>query len=223
MTNPQDRIPAGEYRQMQRALPGVETLYHLLRAVAESHLAAGSRVLIVGAGGGREIETLAPSPLGLQLLGVDPSPPMLALAQAYAQTAGAADRTQLIAGQIDDVPDGPWADLATALLVMHFLPDDGSKAAFLAAIRQRLRPGAPLLLADLSPVDAAEFAGMSPVFLAHAELMGLDRARIASGLGVMAGLPTIAPARTTALLHHAGFASVTPLFQGLWYRAWLAA
>lgn len=222
MTNPQDRIPAGDYRQMQRALPGVETLYHLLRAVAQTRLADGDTVLIVGAGGGREIETLAASPQRLNFVGVDPSAPMLALAQSYADKAGVSERTQLIEGTIEAAPGAPLAGLATSLLVMHFLPDDGAKAAFLAAIRARLRPGAPLLLADLSPSDASEFAALTPLFLAHAGLMGLDRERIALGLDVMAGLPTVSPTRTIALLAGAGFGAVVPVFQGLWYRAWLA-
>jgi tRNA (cmo5U34)-methyltransferase len=40
-------------------------------------------------------------------------------------------------------------DAATALLVMHFLPDDGSKLDFLQAMAAALKPGGLLLLADL--------------------------------------------------------------------------
>lgn len=222
MTNPQNFIPADEYRVMQRSLPGVESLYHLLRAVADARLTDGDTVLIVGAGGGREIETLAGSVQELRFLGVDPSPPMLALAQQYADAAGVAARTTLLAGVIDDVPAGLRAGLATSLLVMHFLPDDGAKAAYLAAIRARLRPGAALLLADISPVDAGEFGAMQPLFLAHGAVMGLDVERLRQGMAVMAGLPIVSPARTAQLLAGAGFGAIVPLFQGLWYRAWLA-
>ncbi len=39
-------------------------------------------------------------------------------------------------------------DAATALLEMHFLPDDGEKLDFLKAIHNRLKRGAKLILAD---------------------------------------------------------------------------
>jgi tRNA (cmo5U34)-methyltransferase len=217
VANPQDRIPASDYRRMQRALPGVETLYHLLRSLADARLQAGNTVLIVGAGGGREIETLLPSPLRLQLIGCDPSPAMLGLAHAYGN-----ERVTLHEGLIDAVPTSTRAALATSLLVMHFLPDDGAKLDYLGAIRARMALGAALMLADATRQNAMEWQALAPLFLAHAELMGLNRDQMQAGLAVLAGLPLISAERTMELLHHAGFAQVVPLFQGLWYRGWMA-
>jgi tRNA (cmo5U34)-methyltransferase len=217
MANPQDRIHASDYRRMQRSLPGVETLYHLLRSLAEARLQAGDTVLIVGAGGGREIETLLPSPLALRLIGCDPSPAMLDLAQTYADA-----RVTLLPGTVEMVPADTRAALATSLLVMHFLPDDGAKLAYLRAIRARLASGATLMLADASRSDAAEWAALAPLFLAHAELMELPVEQMRQGVAVLGDLPLISPARTAALLGQAGFGVPVPLFQGLWYRAWMA-
>ena len=56
------------------------------------------------------------------------------------------------------------------MLVMHFLDDSGSKANYLAAIRRRVRPGGPLILADVSFDDRTAFERMHPTFMRHAEL-----------------------------------------------------
>jgi tRNA (cmo5U34)-methyltransferase len=217
VANPQDRIPATDYRRMQRSLPGVETIYHLLRSLADARLQAGDTVLIVGAGGGREIETLLPSPLRLQLIGCDPSPAMLDLARTYGN-----ENVTLHAGLIDAVPVSTRAALATSLLVMHFLPDDGAKLDYLQAIRARMAQGGTLMLADATRQNAAEWQALAPLFLAHAELMGLPREQMQLGLAVLADLPLISAERTAELLQQAGFAQIVPLFQGLWYRGWMA-
>ena len=60
-----------------------------------------------------------------------------------------------------------------------------------------------------------------PLFLAHAELAGLAREKAASAVDRIRGLPVIGAERTAALLRDAGFIDVTPVYQGLWYRAWL--
>jgi tRNA (cmo5U34)-methyltransferase len=51
---------------------------------------------------------------------------------------------------VDALPVVEMYDAATALLVMHFLPDDGSKEEFLHGIAARLKSDAPMLLADMS-------------------------------------------------------------------------
>jgi len=216
-------FPVPAYREMQKAIPGVEGLYRVVAAVLGTQVTAGGTVLVVGAGGGREIELLAPS--GLRVVGVDPSAQMLAAAGAQAELLGSAARVRLIQGYVSDLPDTLHADGATSLLVMHFLPDvPGSegKAGYLQAIRQRLRPGAPLLHADVSFADAAAFDRLAPVFLRHAELAGLSPEQAALGPRVIRDLPIVSEARTAALLEAAGFASPTLVFQALWYRLWWA-
>ena len=69
------------YREMQKALPGVDALYRLALAHLETALPQGGRVLIVGAGGGREVEALAGSDVPFLATGVDPSADMLAIAR----------------------------------------------------------------------------------------------------------------------------------------------
>jgi tRNA (cmo5U34)-methyltransferase len=216
-------FPVPTYREMQRSIPGVEGLYRVVASVLATQVAAGGTILVVGAGGGREIELLAPT--GLHALGVDPSAEMLALARAQSEALGSAGRVELIQGTVTDLRDTLRADGATSLLVMHFLPDDeapGGKAAYLRAIRQRLRPGAPLLHADVSFADRAAFERLVPVFLRHAVLAGLAPEKAAIAPPVIEGLPVVSEARAEALLAAAGFASPMLVFQALWYRLWWA-
>lgn len=72
------QMPASEYRRVQHVMPGVDALYHCIRAICDAKLEQGSEILIVGAGGGREIEALVASPHHYRLTGIDPSDAMLA-------------------------------------------------------------------------------------------------------------------------------------------------
>lgn len=225
--NHDDTMPfaAADYRRMQSALPGVDALYRLMRAAIETTLPDGVAVLILGAGGGREIEALSESRLNFQMTAVDPSEPMLNLARSYAKQYQVEDRVDFVHGLIDDVPlsdQQPAAAYAaaTSMLVMHFIDDDGSKRAYLRAIRRRLRPGAVLVLADVCFESAEEFTALQPLFLQHAELVGLPEQQARLAPEMIAQLPVIGPTRTLRLLSEAGFASARPLFQTLWYRAW---
>jgi tRNA (cmo5U34)-methyltransferase len=215
-------FPVGDYRRMQAAIPGVAGFYRLVRAALEATTAPGASVLLVGAGGGREMETLGPSPHGFRLVGVDPSAEMLERAREVVEHLNLGERAILIRGTVEDVPPDPLHDAATSLLVMHFLPDDGAKDAYLRAIRARLKPGAPLLLAGVSFEDRGAFDRLVPLFLRHAELAGLAADEAAIGPRVIGGMPIISERRAAELLAAAGFAPPLPIFRGLWYAALLA-
>jgi tRNA (cmo5U34)-methyltransferase len=219
---PQDLLmPVAHYRDWQRVVPGLDGLYNGMRAILEAELPAAAEVLIVGAGGGREIETLAASQRDLRLTGIDPSPDMLALAAHHAGTA----RVTLLQGVVDDLPAEPIFDAATSLLVMHFLPGLADKRDYLRAIRTRLRPGAPYLHADVSLESAAHFARLAPAFGSHARLMGFDDRFAEGATGMLAQMTdgrAISEAATLELFSECGFRLVSPFFRGLWYAAWWA-
>ncbi|MEO1656728.1 MAG: class I SAM-dependent methyltransferase [Pseudomonadota bacterium] len=212
------------YREMQKALPGYDALYRLTRARLETALMPRSHVLVVGAGGGREVEALSQSDHQFQITGVDPSQDMLSIAEWYASRAKMGSQVKLVQGTAEDTvaPKDGFA-AATSLLVMHFLPDEeneNGKAAYLQSIRSRLRSGATLVHADVSYTD--EFAMFAPVFSQHAELAGLDPDAARVGPQTIQTMPIISPERTKVLLKATGFASIRPFFQTLWYRGWFA-
>ncbi|MEP2990341.1 MAG: class I SAM-dependent methyltransferase [Parasphingorhabdus sp.] len=214
------------YREMQSALPGVDALYRLMLAQLEIEMKTGGHVLVVGAGGGREVEALCNSKLTFHVTGVDPSKDMLKITQWYAGQSARAENTQLLEGTTADVaaPCGGF-DAATSILVMHFLKDEEGeqgKRAYLQAIRERLKPGGLFVHADISFDSNGDFERLKPVFLRHAMLVGLAEEDVKAGPGMIASLPIISRTETETLLAESGFRDAQLFFQTLWYRAWIA-
>ena len=213
-----------QYREMQKALPGVEALYSLMLAHIEIALPSGGPVLVVGAGGGREIEALLASETSFDVVGVDPSKDMLDIAHLYAERSALKHNVKLIQGLTGDVPkpDGGFV-AATSMLVMHFLPDDdseGGKLAFLKSIRDRVEVNGILIHADVCFENNQ--ADISPVFLRHARLAGLPDETMNAVPKAIAGMPIISASRMSELFQAAGFSPPDLFFQTLWYRAWTA-
>lgn len=214
-------MPAAHYRDWQRVVPGLAGLYDGMRAILEAELPDAAHVLIVGAGGGREIERLADSASGFRMTGVDPSPAMLALAEQF---VGSSQMT-LVRGVVEDLPSNAGFDAATSLFVMHFLAGLEAKRRYLRSIRARLRSNATYLHADVTLDDARAFERLAPAFRAHAGLMGFDADFAAQATGMLAQMTdgrAISEAATLALLTECGFRPVSPFFRGLWYAGWWA-
>ncbi len=217
---PSPHFPEDALRQFQRAVvPGADGLYRMVQAIFDSVLPDHASVLIAGAGGGREIETLGASPSRYRMVGVDPSDEAMAAARATAEACGALARTSLVKGFVHDLPDDAH-DAATSLFVMHFVPDDGAKGRYLHAIRDRLRQGGAYVHVDVTFASREAFSRMAPVYALHARLGGLEpdaAARLAERIGAM---PVISEEATLALMALCGFRVVAPFYRGLWYTGW---
>ena len=219
-------MPASEYRRVQHVMPGVDALYRCIRAICDAKLSPDANILIVGAGGGREIEALVASPHHYRLTGIDPSDAMLDVAREYVASAEASERVELIQGLTADLPETANFDAATSILVMHFLPDDGSKEAYLGEIRKRLKTGATYLHADVTFGDRAEFEALASAMREHAALVGLAEIADAppTAIAKMAfEQPTsniISEARAHELFASTGFRVVAPFYRGFWYAGW---
>lgn len=220
-------MPVTEYEQtVKRVNMGYDLLFTLtycfLRALRRPEL----NLLVVGAGGGMEIERFLPDNPGWRLTGVDPSQDMLALAQAKADRLSVSERVTLVRGTVDDLPTQTRFDAVTCLLVLHFLPDDG-KRALLQEMAKHLRPDAPLLVASGARVDDV---GLRDDFLGswqqYGELMGMPSERMAA---TIEGLMARQTAMTTEdgylrLLRDAGFSRVASYFRAMGggMSAWIA-
>ena len=126
---------------------------------------AGDKVLDVGSGPGRFAGTLAErvGPRG-QVLGIDPSEPMVAYATKH---VGRRDncRFELAQAQDLDLPDASF-DVVTSTFVMHHIPEEHRNTA-LGHMYRVLRPGGRLLIADIYPtsrVIAAVVRALTRVF-----------------------------------------------------------
>ena len=217
----EDPAAVARYRDNTLArVPGLSALHRMSAVLLAEAVPEDGQVLVLGAGGGLELEAFAAMHPGWRLTGVDPSAAMLQLA---AQTMGAlAPRTRLVEGTIDDAPAGPF-DGATCLLTLHFLTPE-QRLHTLRALWRRLRPGAPLVVAhhsfDPHDPDATRRLRRSAAFASPSGRLGRDSE--ASIAAMRERLPAIAPDDDVRLLETAGFERVELFYAGFTFRGWVA-
>jgi tRNA (cmo5U34)-methyltransferase len=112
VTNP------GYADKTRRLVPGWSDLQTMAALLVAERAPEQAEILVVGAGGGVELTVFADTYPEWRFVGVDPSRPMLELAEAALGPRMA--RVALHHGYIDTAPEGPF-DGATCLLTMHFV------------------------------------------------------------------------------------------------------
>ena len=148
----------------RRVIPGYESLFPMVTSILDPAMPQACRVLVVGAGTGIEVLALKTARPDLEIVGVDPSEPMLTLAKTRLHEAGILGGVSFHHGYVHEVPLTPSFEAATLINVLHFVSDDGGKAALLTDIAERLSPDAPFVLFDLHGDPASEeFARYMPV------------------------------------------------------------
>ncbi|MFD3189186.1 class I SAM-dependent methyltransferase [Sedimentitalea sp. HM32M-2] len=208
------------YRELQRTVPGLDGMYRLAHALIAGCDDKTSGVLIVGAGGGRELEGPAKGRFKGQITALDPSAPNLGLARDAASDRGSSLDVRFLVGTVDDIPQGERFKIVTSLLVMHHLRDDGAKLAYLKGLRDRLAPGGRLIHADVCFDEIDDFDRLVPIYLAHADIVGVSADAARLELDAIPKLPVILGRRTCALFAKAGLAEPFEIFRSLWYRCW---
>jgi len=203
-----------------RQVPCFAGLHRMMTMLLAERVPEAGRVLVLGAGGGLELETLAEAQSGWQFVGVDPSPDMLDIARKTA--AAHLGRIDLVQGTVDVAPEGPF-DAATCLLTFHFIPRD-QRPETLRQIRRRLKPGAPFVLAHISITanepDRSAWLGRHVAFGANAPL---DPAQIEKSREMMATRLTILPPEEEeAMLAEAGFSGISLFYAAFSCRGWVA-
>lgn len=203
-----------------RQVPGFADLLRMTAILLTEGAGQGGRVLVLGAGGGLELRAFADARPDWTLVAVDPSRPMLDAARTRMGAEGA--RVTWHEGTIDTAPDLP-CDAACCLLTLHFVPV-AERLPTLRALRARMRPGAPLVVAHHSiPGPAAERALWLNRLGAFTALPGEDP--VQAGLRAQAigdRLPVLPPEEDESLLRAAGFADVALFWAALTFRGWIA-
>ncbi|WP_456843553.1 class I SAM-dependent methyltransferase [Bradyrhizobium sp. USDA 4486] len=176
-------------------------------------------VLVLGAGGGLELKTFAEAQPAWRFCGVDPSAEMLRLAD---RTLGAlTSRVDFYEGYIDGAPTGPF-DGATCLLTLHFLSEEERRRT-VVQVHQRLRPGAPFVVAHHSfPQNDGEKTKWLSRYAAFAIASGVPVANAESAIQAMyERLPLLSPEQDEGILRDAGFADVALFYAGFTFRGWV--
>ncbi len=216
-----DESQAATYDSRFEKLARLRDALQLVTRLVLSSLPDNAHVLCVGAGTGAELLYLAEAYPGWRFTAVDPSGPMLKRCRARAEKAGIASRCEFHEGIVADLNDEAVFDGATALLVSQFVMDETARTEFFQAISNRLRPGAPLMTADLATdsLDGPLMELWKRAWL-HADIPAENVALMREMLGrAVAVLP---PADVAALIEAGGFEAPLLCFQTLMIHGWTA-
>lgn len=221
-----DADHAREYERKSRlSLAGYDAFHELTACVLKAALqhVDNARVLVVGAGTGKELVTAAQIAPNWSFVAVDPSAPMLDVARTSIALAGIADRVALHVGTVDDLRNDDRFDAATLIGVLHHVTGDDAKLATLRGIADRLHDRALLVLAS----HHGRYAEQPLLLDAMAErlrLNGMTHEQIAR-MRQRLHDETDAPASEDAiidLLDAAGFSRPLRYFTSLFWGAWIA-
>ncbi|WP_286754855.1 class I SAM-dependent methyltransferase [Roseivirga sp. UBA838] len=175
------------------------------------------KLLVVGCGTGNEIEPLVSVHKNWDITGIDPSPEMIDQARQKLQPYS---NVKLIEGVVQNLKDSERYGASTLLLVLHFLKDDGSKLELLQQIAQRLTPGAPLILLDITG-DSQQIEGNLNVLRAMIP-EDVTTEEIEQRINRIANeLHHVSEPRLSELLVQAGFTSPLRFFQSAIYMGWM--
>jgi tRNA (cmo5U34)-methyltransferase len=202
----------------RRFVPGFADLHRMTNILLAEQAPQNARVLVIGAGGGLELKSMAETEPGWTFVGVDPAAAMLKLAERTLGPLSA--RVQFQQGFIDDAPDGPF-DAATCLLTLHFLNADERRRTA-GEICRRLKPGAPFVAAHFSFPQGARAQWLSR-HAAYAIASGADPDK-ANGAraAVDQNLSLFSPEQDAQILREAGFANVELFYAAFTWRGWIA-
>ncbi|MBX3167562.1 MAG: class I SAM-dependent methyltransferase [Candidatus Eremiobacteraeota bacterium] len=206
-------------------IPGYAALHRMTVVRLAERVPEDARILVVGAGGGFELEAFARMKPEWRFFALDPSAGMLELARNRIESLAASHRVDWLQGTIPEIPRQNF-DAATCLFTLHCLPDDGSKLEALRAIRASLKKGAPFALADncIGP-GRKQREKLLPRFRDYAVLSGAEPALAeAARQANFEQLKStgITPRREKELLRQAGFRKWDLYYAGLSWRGWLS-
>ncbi len=212
---------AARYKDRWAKLAPLAQTVHLLAGSALRGIGARARVLCVGAGTGAELVALSQRFPGWRFLAVDPAEPMLRRAEQAVADIDAATRCEFFVGTLDQAPPTEPFDAATSILVSHFLTERAARVAFFREILARLKPGAPLVTADISAASKHGVLGdIWDGLLEHCGLSPDEIVQYRAHFGTAVSM--LPPEELEALLAEAGFTGIEPIFQAGWMRAWVA-
>jgi tRNA (cmo5U34)-methyltransferase len=208
--------------RIRRLAPGYDVLHDLIASLAATQLADDANVLVVGAGTGEEIVRLGRAQPGWRFTAVDPSAEMLERCQERVAEAGMSDRVTHVQERVEDLPPDAHFDGATSIFVAHFLQDPAVKRRYFRAIARRLRPGAPLLLADLFAGPSAEaFDALVATWRRALRREGLSADEVEHVFDRMdRQIDFVAEEALSQILADAGLGTPTRFYQHLLWGGW---
>lgn len=210
--------------EVKQFIPGYETMHNMSHTLLRQLLPAQAELLIVGAGTGQELSKYGSSNAGWTFTAVDPVGTMLSIARKKINANGLTERVHFYDGYVLDLEEGVKYDASTALLVMHFIPDDGSKAEFLRGIAERLKPGGYLIIVDLcGNKNTSEFDLLFHAWEQRQLDMASDKDEVKKRFSqIRSDINYIPEERTFQLLSGAGFSNIMSFYRAFLFCGWVA-
>lgn len=214
----------GYESKIRRIVPGYEVMHDLSLNLLRTYLPSHANILVSGAGTGHEVLSYSLANPTWKITGVDPTEKMLSVAIERVNRKGLSDRIHLQQGYVEDLPSASYFDAATSILVMQFIPDDGSKKEYLSAIGTRLKPGAKFIIIDLvGDKTTHEFSMFLSTWEARQLLMGEDNEEVKKDFDhIRRDLQFITETRMNDLLQEVGFREIHKFFQSYLFSGWIA-
>ena len=223
-----DRDRAYRYDlDIRKAIPGYEALHDMAQSILAGQLPTSASLLVVGSGTGMELINYCQKCPQWLLTGVDPSEAMMAVTKKELSDRELLNRVRLHTGYLDTLADTKLMDAATLMLVMHFIPDDGSKLNLLKNIAHHLKPGAEFILADLyGTPSTADFHRLKTAWQAfyfgQLDEVARMKAEREFEVSINNSIFFIPETRIIELLNSAGFDCVTRFYNSFLFGGWMA-
>lgn len=210
-------------QRIMKVIPAYEAMHTLAEHLLSGNLSADAKLLLCGAGTGQEVVRYATNNPNWKITGFDLSAGMLELArEKIRRQALDSQKIHLLEGTIDAITEADF-DAATSILVMHFIPDNGAKQAYLNEIFRRLKKNAMLILVDMVGAKNTETHNFYLSQWKHFHLkMRDDPENVEEDFQRIEELVhPVSEDRMMALLQTAGFGRITQFYQALLFKGYV--
>ena len=210
-----DSARAAEYdKTAKKSIIGYEALYEIVMAVLAGH--PKERVLVLGAGTGKEAILLKQLFADVEVVAVDPSEPMLDVARAKIEAAGL--EIDVRCGRLEDFEDLTGLDAVVMIGGLHHLSGPPEQKALLTRLKSCLRPNGLLILGcHVGPLS-------DPIRARTWEQqwrdMGANDIEIAERRLKIREIAALDPRDLSLWLSQAGFWHNERFFQSLFFEVW---
>jgi tRNA (cmo5U34)-methyltransferase len=204
--------------QRQKLAPIKDALYLCIRMLL-SKLPSDSRALIVGAGTGSELMYLANAFPLWSFTVVEPASAMLDVCRQRAEENDISSRCTYHEGYLESLPDTDGFNIATSILVSHFIVNQDDRIKYFSEIASKLNPSGYLVETGLaSDMSKSEYSKLLEVWVNMHDYAGMP-VNINSFGNKVSILPV---EEVKSLVESGGFEAPVLFFQTLLIHAWFS-
>jgi len=214
-----DKNTAASYDNQREKLAPIKNALHLCIRMLGSKLPADSNVLCAGVGTGEELIYLAEAFPNWHFTAVDPSSTMLDVCRQRVEERNFSSRCDFHEGYLGSLPASNKFNMATSILVSHFIVDKNERINYFTEISSKLYPGSYMVNADLaSDMSTSEYESLLEVWQNMHDYAGMP-AKIESFGDKVVILPID---QVKEIVKSSGFETPVQFFQTLLIHAWFS-